>query len=112
MAGLWLDDAKYAELLRELTRVLQPRLANPPRPGRKRRILGYALLPGRDAASRPGDGAVSHPDDEPSASHGSAARAWASCRWRSALPGAAPRPGHHHDCCSTARFHTNRASSQ
>ena len=23
-----------------------------------------------------------------------------------------PRPGHHHDCCSTARFHTNRASSQ
>jgi hypothetical protein len=64
MAGLWLDDAKYAELLRELTRVLQPRLANPPRPGRKRRILGYVLLPGRDVASRPGDGAVSHPDDE------------------------------------------------
>ena len=27
MAGLWLDDAEYAELLRELTRVLQPRLA-------------------------------------------------------------------------------------
>ena len=51
-------------------------------------------------------------DDEPSASHRSAARAWASCRPRSAPPGAAPRPGHHHDCCSTARFHTNRASAQ
>ncbi len=64
MAGLWLDDAEHAELLRELTRVLQPRLANPPRPGRKRRILGHVLLSGSDAASRPGDGAASDPDDE------------------------------------------------
>ncbi len=64
MAGLWLDDAEYAELLRELTRVLQPRLANPPRPGRKLRILGHVLLSGSDAASRPGDGAASDPDDE------------------------------------------------
>ena len=31
MAGLWLDDAEFAELMRELTRVLQPRAANPPR---------------------------------------------------------------------------------
>jgi hypothetical protein len=30
--------------------VLQPRLASPPRPGRSRRILGYVLLPGADAA--------------------------------------------------------------
>jgi len=51
-SGVWLDDAEYAELLRELTRVLQPRLANPPRPGRKRRILGSVLLPGDGAASR------------------------------------------------------------
>ena len=64
MAGLWLDDAKYAELLRELTRVLQPRLANPPRPGRKRRILGSVLLPGGEAGPRPGDGTPSHSDDE------------------------------------------------
>jgi len=64
LAGLWLDDAEHAELLRELTRVLQPRLANPPRPGRKRRILGYVLLPGDDAASHPGGGAA--PDDPPS----------------------------------------------
>jgi hypothetical protein len=63
MAGLWLDDAEYAELLRELTRVLQPRLANPPRPGRKRRILGSVLLPGSEAGPRPGDG-TSHSDDE------------------------------------------------
>jgi hypothetical protein len=30
--------------------VLQPRAANPPRPGRTRRILGYVLLPGTDPA--------------------------------------------------------------
>ena len=46
LAGLWLDDAEYAELLRELTRVLLPRAANPPAPGRKRRILATVLLPG------------------------------------------------------------------
>jgi hypothetical protein len=64
MAGLWLDDAEYAELLRELTRVLQPKLANAPGPGRKRRILGYVLMPGIEAAPHPGDEATSHPDDE------------------------------------------------
>src|SRR5215472_15247910 len=61
LAGVWLDDAEYAELLRELTRVLQPKLAHPPGPGRKRRILGYVLMPGSEAAPHP---AVSHPDDE------------------------------------------------
>jgi len=53
LAGLWLDDAEYTELLRELLRVLQPRLANQPGLGRKRRILGTILLPGEDAASAP-----------------------------------------------------------
>ena len=50
MAALWLDDDEHAEMLRELARVLQPRLANPPGPGRKRRILGYVLLPGTELA--------------------------------------------------------------
>ena len=49
MAGLWLDDDEFAELMRELTRVLQPRLANAPEAGRRRRILGNVLLPGEDA---------------------------------------------------------------
>jgi hypothetical protein len=48
MAGLWLDDAEFAELLRELLRVLQPAAANPPAPGRKRRILATVLLPGEE----------------------------------------------------------------
>lgn len=46
IAGLWLDDAEHAEFLRELARVVQPRLANAPRPGRRRRILGTVLLLG------------------------------------------------------------------
>jgi DNA-binding transcriptional ArsR family regulator len=49
MAGLWLDDAELTELARDMTRVLQPRLANPPRPGRRRRILGTVLIPGEEA---------------------------------------------------------------
>ena len=48
LAGMWLDDAEYTDLLHELIRVLQPRLANPPAPGRKRRILGTVLLPGAE----------------------------------------------------------------
>jgi hypothetical protein len=49
LAGLWLDDQEFRKLLLELTRVLQPRFANAPRPGRRRRILGTVLLPGDDA---------------------------------------------------------------
>jgi hypothetical protein len=49
LAGLWLDDAEFAALLHELVRVLQPAAANPPRRGRKRRILATVLLPGNEA---------------------------------------------------------------
>lgn len=49
MAGMWLDDEELMELGRALVTVIQPRLANAPRPGRKRRIFGTVLLPGGDA---------------------------------------------------------------
>ena len=49
LAGLWLDDAEFVELMRDLARVLQPRVANPPKAGRRRRILAYVLLPGDEA---------------------------------------------------------------
>jgi AcrR family transcriptional regulator len=49
IAGLWLDDAEYADMLRDLIRVLQPRLANAPKKGRRRRILATVLLLGDDA---------------------------------------------------------------
>ncbi len=49
MAGLWLDDQELADLLRDLARVVQPRLANAPKQGRRRRILGSVFLLGDDA---------------------------------------------------------------
>jgi hypothetical protein len=52
LAGMWLDDAEFAQLLRELAVVLQPRMASPPGPGRRRRILASVLLPG-EPADRP-----------------------------------------------------------
>ena len=51
LAAMWLDDAELAELARELYILLQPRTANEPTPGRKRRILATVLLPGDAAAT-------------------------------------------------------------
>lgn len=48
LAGMWLDDAEYGDLLRDLTEVLAPRLANAPKKGRRRRILATVLLLGDD----------------------------------------------------------------
>lgn len=56
LAGLWLDDTEFDELLRDLVRVLQPRFANPPRSGRRRRIFGAVLLPGEDPPGSSPDG--------------------------------------------------------
>jgi Helix-turn-helix domain len=50
MAGMWLDDEEYAELLRDLVRLLHPKLANAPGKGRRRRILATVLLLGEDAS--------------------------------------------------------------
>lgn len=45
VGALWLSDAEFAELLRELSIVFRPRLANPPAPGRKRRMVYTVVLP-------------------------------------------------------------------
>lgn len=49
MAGMWLDEKERQELARELITALQPRLANAPKAGRKRFVLGTIVLPGEDA---------------------------------------------------------------
>ncbi|MEV4510088.1 ArsR family transcriptional regulator [Dactylosporangium sp. NPDC049525] len=53
LAGLWLDDTEFTTLLHDLMRVLQPAAANPPAPGRKRRILATVLLPGEEHTGQP-----------------------------------------------------------
>jgi hypothetical protein len=44
--GLWLDDAEFADMMRDLYRVLDSRRANLPDKGRRRRLLASVLLPG------------------------------------------------------------------
>jgi Helix-turn-helix domain len=51
LAAMWLDQAELAELGRELNRVLEPRLANPPRRGRERRVLATVFIPKTDSAA-------------------------------------------------------------
>lgn len=46
VAGMWLDETEFNELVRDLVGVLQPRLANAPKRNRTRRILGTIFLPG------------------------------------------------------------------
>jgi hypothetical protein len=45
VGALWLTDAEFAELLRDLSIVFRPRLANPPGKGRRRRMVYTAFLP-------------------------------------------------------------------
>jgi len=46
VGALWLTDAELASLLSDLREVFQPRLANPPAKGRRRRLMYTVLLPG------------------------------------------------------------------
>ncbi len=52
-AAMWLTDAEYADFLRDVRGLLQPRLANAPGKGRRRRMLFSVLLPGPE--NRAGD---------------------------------------------------------
>lgn len=45
VAALWLTDAEYTEFLRDLVRVFQPRAANAPAKGRRRRVSYNIFLP-------------------------------------------------------------------
>src|ERR1035437_9002387 len=60
MGALWLSDAELAEFLHDLAPVIQPRLANAPAPGRRRRIVAGVVMPttpeekGRGARRREG----------------------------------------------------------
>jgi hypothetical protein len=45
-AAMWLTDDEFREFGREVAKLLAPRLANAPAPGRRRRLLYTVLLPG------------------------------------------------------------------
>jgi AcrR family transcriptional regulator len=48
MGALWLTDAEFAGLMRDLQAAFQPRLANAPGKGRRRRTVYTVLLPAAD----------------------------------------------------------------
>jgi Helix-turn-helix domain len=50
--AMWLDDAEYRELMVEIYQVLQPRRANVPKKGRRRRMIASVLLPADEAPAR------------------------------------------------------------
>jgi len=52
--GLWLDDAEFADMMRDLFRVLQPRRVNGPKKGRRRRLLASVLMPADEAPAQEG----------------------------------------------------------
>jgi Helix-turn-helix domain len=67
--GLWLTDEEFADMMRDLYRVLELRRANAPKPGRRRRLLASVLLPGDQApvaaeAGAPGRKAAAAGDKE------------------------------------------------
>ena len=51
VAAMWLTDAEFADFLRDLATIAQPRLANAPGKGRRRRMLYNVLLPGPERPS-------------------------------------------------------------
>jgi Helix-turn-helix domain len=51
VGALWLTDSELTAFLRELGEVFQPRLANAPGKGRKRRMVYTVFLPAPEAAS-------------------------------------------------------------
>jgi DNA-binding transcriptional ArsR family regulator len=51
LAAMWLTDAELAEYLREFAAISQPRLANAPGRGRRRRMLYNIMLPAPENTS-------------------------------------------------------------
>jgi hypothetical protein len=56
MAAMWLTDAEHADFLRDLVTVFQPRLAQAPAAGRRRRMAYLVLLPDKRADEQEGAG--------------------------------------------------------
>jgi len=51
VAAMWLSDAELADFMKDLNNVAQPRLANAPGKGRRRRMLFTVFLPGPEEST-------------------------------------------------------------
>jgi Helix-turn-helix domain len=63
VGALWLTDAEFAEFLHDLRAVAQPRLANPPGKGRRRRMIYTIYLPGPQQQDDPDEFIAAVEDD-------------------------------------------------
>lgn len=81
VGALWLTDAEFAELARDLAVVFQPRLANAPGRGRRRRMVYTVVLP-EPARATDGTGATRTGATGTGATRTGAARARSSRRSR------------------------------
>ena len=58
MGAMWLTDAEFGDFLKDLLAVFQPRLANSPTEGRRRRMIYTVLFPASDKTT---ETQLSHP---------------------------------------------------
>jgi hypothetical protein len=58
LAAMWLTDAEFAGFLRDLRAIAQPRLANAPGKGRRRRMLYSVMLPAPEQPAAAGPGST------------------------------------------------------
>jgi hypothetical protein len=61
MTAMWLTDAEYADFNRDLVSVVQPRMANAPGQGRRRRMLYSVLLRAPEELASAGTAATEAP---------------------------------------------------
>jgi len=65
VAAMWLTEAEFADFVRDLQKLAQPRLSNAPGKGRRRRMLYSVLLPGPEQpAIHESDRAPDDPTDD------------------------------------------------
>jgi hypothetical protein len=70
VAAMWLTEVELADFVRDLQTLAQPRLANAPGKGRRRRMLYSVLLPGPERPGA-GDGPDRAPEDPKHTTKGS-----------------------------------------
>lgn len=74
IGAMWLTDAEFADLVRDLVTVVQPRLANAPAKERRRRIVYNVLVPPPESSPGHGRGETSSRPARTAPAGGSATR--------------------------------------
>jgi hypothetical protein len=93
MAAMWLTDAEYTDFVRDLAAVFEPRLANAPARGRRRRTVYNVLVPASEAPHGPERQPVAGEEGETGAAAAAAANEKAPTPRRKIAAKKAPATG-------------------